>query len=56
MATANAAGLYRSRRPERTTLYRALAQHFERFAQVYDDRFAPTHKPLNTTCIEAAAA
>ena len=30
MATANAAGLYRPRRPERTVLYRVLAQHFER--------------------------
>ena len=45
MATANAAGLYRPRRPERTVLYRVLAQHFEHFVQVYDERFAPTHGP-----------
>jgi hypothetical protein len=45
MATASA-GLYRPRHPERTVLYRVLAQHFERFAQVYDERFAPTHGPL----------
>ena len=41
MATANAAGLYRARHPERTVLYRVLAQHFEGFVQVYDERFAP---------------
>ena len=29
-----AAGAYRPRHPERTVLYRALAQHFERFVQV----------------------
>ena len=46
MATANDAGPYRPRRPERTVLYRVLAQHFERFVQVYDERFAPTHGPL----------
>ena len=40
MATANAASQYRPRRPELTVLYRVLAQHFERFVQVYDERFA----------------
>jgi len=53
MATANAAGLYRPRRPERTVLYRVLAQHFERFVQVYDERFAPTHGPLSRGAQEA---
>ncbi len=53
MATANAAGLYRPRRPERTVLYRVLAQHFERFVQVYDERFAPTHGPLTRGAQEA---
>ena len=42
MATAGTAGPYRPRHPERTVLYRVLAQHFERFVQVYDERFAPT--------------
>jgi len=53
MATANAAGLYRPRRPERTVLYRVLAQHFECFVQVYDERFAPTHGPLTRGAQEA---
>ena len=33
---------YRPRHPERTVLYRALAHHFERFLQVYEERFEPT--------------
>ncbi|MCH7823232.1 MAG: hypothetical protein IH849_00390 [Acidobacteria bacterium] len=53
MATARTAGLYRPRRPERTVLYRVLAQHFERFVQVYDERFAPTHGPLTRGAQEA---
>ena len=53
MATANAAGLYRPRRPERTVLYRVLAQHFERFVLLYDERFAPTHGPLTQGAQEA---
>lgn len=35
--------LYRPRRPERTVLYRALANQFERFLAVYEDRFERTH-------------
>jgi len=30
-----------------------LAQHFERFVQVYDERFAPTHGPLTPGAQEA---
>ena len=33
--------VYRRRRPERTVAYRALADHFERFVQVYEERFEP---------------
>ena len=44
---------YRPRCPERTVLYRVLAQHFERFVQVYDERFAPTHGPLSQGAQEA---
>jgi hypothetical protein len=44
MATASA-GPYRPRYPERTVLYRVLAQHFERFVQVYDERFAAPLAP-----------
>ncbi len=33
--------IYRRRRPERSVLYRALAHHFERFEQVYEERFEP---------------
>ena len=35
VAGAASAQVYRSRHPERTVLYRALAQHFERFPLVY---------------------
>jgi hypothetical protein len=52
MATASA-GIYRPRHPERTVLYRVLAQHFERFAQVYDERFAPTRGPQPAGAEEA---
>ena len=45
MPTASA-GAYRPRHPERTVLYRVLAQHFERFVQVHDERFARTRGPL----------
>jgi hypothetical protein len=34
--------LYRRRQPEKTVLYRALAQYFETFLQVYEERFQPT--------------
>jgi hypothetical protein len=52
MATAPA-GIYRPRHPERTVLYRVLAQHFERFVQVYEERFAPTRGPLPPGAQEA---
>ena len=35
--------LYRSRRPERTLLYRALAASSSGFCGVYEERFEPTH-------------
>ena len=38
--------LYRPRRPERTVLYRALAQQFERFLGAYEERFEPVHGSL----------
>ncbi len=53
METARTAGPYRPRHPERTVLYRVLAQHFERFVQVYDERLAPTHGPLANGAQEA---
>ncbi|MGD8818205.1 MAG: transposase [Acidobacteriota bacterium] len=52
MATASA-GAYRPRHPERTVLYRVFAQHFDRFVQVYDERFAPTRGPLPRGAREA---
>jgi len=52
MATASA-GIYRPRYPERTVLYRVFAQHFERFVQVYDERFVPTRGPLPPGAQEA---
>jgi hypothetical protein len=53
MATASA-GVYRPRHPERTVLYRVVAQHFEPFVQVYDERFAPNRGPLSPVAQEAA--
>ncbi len=46
-------GLYRSRRPERTLLYRALANQFERFLGVYEERFEPTHGYLRRSLAPA---
>ncbi|NIS80735.1 MAG: hypothetical protein GTO14_11125 [Anaerolineales bacterium] len=34
--------IYRRRQPEKTVLYRALAHYFERFLQVYEERFQPS--------------
>lgn len=48
-----AAAAYRPRRPERTVLYRVLAQHFERFLQEYDERFGPSRGPLPRGAEEA---
>ena len=45
--------LYRPRRPERTLLYRALADQFEHFLGVYEERFEPTHGYLRH-CVEGA--
>jgi hypothetical protein len=53
MATASPARAYRPRQPERTVLYRVLSQHFERFVQIYDERFAPTRGPLPRGAQEA---
>jgi len=53
MATSSPAGVYRHRHPDRTVLYRVLAQHFERFVQVYDERFPPTRGPLPVGTREA---
>ena len=33
------AGVYRSRHPEQTVLYRVLFHHFERFLAEYETRF-----------------
>jgi hypothetical protein len=33
------AGVYRSRHPERTVLYRVLFPHFDRFLTEYESRF-----------------
>ena len=52
MAT-TAAGAYRPRHPERTILYRVLAQHFEGFLQIYDERFASSRGPLAPGAQEA---
>ncbi len=45
--------LYRSRRPERTLLYRALADQFERFLGVFEERFEPTHGYLRRSVAPA---
>ena len=38
-------GVYRPRRPRASPLYRLLADHFQTFATVYDERFAPRWGP-----------
>ena len=53
MAQAGQVKLYRRRRPERTVAYRALAQHFERFLQVYEDRFESTFGYLRSVVKKA---
>jgi hypothetical protein len=45
--------LYRPRRPERTLLYRALADQFERFLGVCEERFEPTHGYLRRSLAPA---
>ena len=45
--------LYRPRRPGRTVLYRALADQFERFLGVYEERFEPTHGYLRRSVAPA---
>jgi hypothetical protein len=37
--------IYRPRRPWTTALYQVVDRHFETFAAVYDDRFAPRYGP-----------
>jgi hypothetical protein len=37
--------IYRPRRPWTTALYQVVDRHFETFAAVYDDRFAPAYGP-----------
>ena len=53
MAEATQPRIYRQRRPERTVAYRALAQHFERFFQVYEDRFESTFGYLRSVVKKA---
>jgi hypothetical protein len=38
-------GIYRPRRPRASPLYRLLDDHFQTFATVYDERFAPRWGP-----------
>lgn len=37
---------YLPRRPQASSLYRVLADHFETLEQVHEERFEPTHGPL----------
>jgi hypothetical protein len=37
--------IYRPRRPWTTALYQVVDRHFDTFAAVYDERFAPTYGP-----------
>jgi hypothetical protein len=41
-----AASLYRPRRPERTSFYRLLADHYEAYARVHSERYAHKHGML----------
>jgi hypothetical protein len=43
------AGVYRSRHPERTVLYRVVFHHFDRFFAEYEDRFEREYGFFRTT-------
>ena len=43
---AEPAALYRPRHPERTSFYRLLEEHFERYVEAHEDRYEPRSGPL----------
>jgi hypothetical protein len=45
LAEAQPVGVYRPRQPRASPLYRLLDEHFQTFATVYDERFAPRWRP-----------
>ncbi|MFQ6046580.1 MAG: hypothetical protein ACE5PT_09550 [Gemmatimonadales bacterium] len=45
LADAQPVGVYRPRQPRASPLYRLLDEHFQTFATVYDERFAPRWGP-----------
>ena len=45
-------GVYRPRRPRASPLYRLLDEHFQSFATVYDERFAPRWGPWRRVVAE----
>ena len=47
---------YRPRHPERTTLYRVLEQHFDRYERVHAERFAPRSGALRRVVRDAVYA
>jgi hypothetical protein len=44
---------YRPRRPQASPLYRVLADHFDTFKRVHEERFEPTHGPLRAAARRA---
>ena len=52
LAQAQPVGVYRPRQPRASPLYRLLAAHFQSFATVYDERFAPRWGPWRRVVAE----
>ena len=53
LRVAEAPGVYRPRRPEKTAFYRLIAGQFDRYVQVHEERFAPRAGPLRRVVPEA---
>lgn len=47
-----APAVYKPRRPERTALYRAVAENLDLFYERYDDRFLEQHGPLSSRAVK----
>ncbi len=51
-----APAVYRPRRPERTSFYRLLEEHFAEFTLVHEERFEPTDGPPRGVVTKAVYA
>ncbi|MFQ5948847.1 MAG: transposase [Acidimicrobiia bacterium] len=56
MEQASPAAVYRPRHPEHTVFYRLFEHQFERYLQVYEERFEPRHGPMRRVVQPAVEA